>query len=141
MERCPCCNARLKDAVKCPRCQANLSDIIGSERSAKFWLSRAIQFWAESKTEQSLAALDISIGLKKIKLAIAFRNFLIQKQYRDIMDLLAQKQLLAAKQQLYRVRLLYAHSMQLQQLNRFTDYLLAKKQEQFDIRLNLSALD
>ena len=129
MERCPCCNARLRETIKCPRCQADLSAIIGTERSAWLWLSRAIQFWAESKTEQSLGALDISISLKKMKLAIAFRDFLIQKQYRDILDLLAQKQLLAAKQQLYRVRLLHAYSRQLQQLNGFTDYLLAKKQE------------
>ena len=130
MERCPCCNARLKDTVECPRCQANLSDIIGSERSAHFWLSRAIQFWTESKIEQSLGALGISLSLKKIKLAIVFRDFLIQKNYQDILDLLAQKQLLAAKQRLYRVRLLHTHSRQLQQLNRFTDYLLAKQQEQ-----------
>lgn len=130
MERCPCCNARLKETIKCPRCQADLSNIIGSERSAQLWLSRAIQLWVERKTEQSLAALEISISLKKIKLAIVFRDFLIQKQYRDILDLLAQKQLLVAKRQLYRVRLLHAYSRQLQQLNRFTDYLLAKQQEQ-----------
>ena len=130
MERCPSCNARLRETVTCPRCQADLSAIIGSEQSARLWLSRAIQFWAESKTEQSLGALDISLGLKKMKLAIAFRNFLIHQQYRDILDLLAQKQLLVAKQRLYKVRLLRTHSRLLQQLNRFADYLIAKQQEQ-----------
>ena len=127
MERCPCCNARLKKAVECPRCQANLSDIIGAERSAQLWLSRAIQLWAESKTEQSLGALDISLGLKKTKLAVVFRDFLIQKNYRDILNLLAQKQLLTAKRQLFDVRLLCAHSRQLQQLNGFADYLRVKQ--------------
>ncbi len=123
MDRCPCCNARLRELTKCPRCQADLSAVMGSELSAQIWLSKAIQYWLESKTEQSIEALVLSIGLKKTKLAMVFRGFLIKHQYQYVLDLLAQKQLLPAKQRLYKLRLLFPYSQQLQQINLFTDYL------------------
>ena len=126
MERCLCCNARLKGAVICPRCQADLSTVISSEHVAQFWFSKTIQYWLENKMEQSLTALALSLRLKKIKLAVVFRGFLIEQLCQEILDLLAQKQLLAAKQRLYTVRGLFSHSQQLQQLNMFADYLLLK---------------
>jgi len=130
MERCPCCNARLKTAVKCPRCQADLSSIISSEQSAQYWLSKAIQYWAGKEIEKSLAALKLSLQLKKTSLSIIFRDFIIQQQCQNILDLLAKHQLLAAKQLLYRTRLLIPISKQLKQLHIFTDYLLLKSSSQ-----------
>ena len=129
MERCPCCNARLRERVICSRCKADLSALISSEKAAQFWLSKAIQYWEKNKTEQSLSALEDSLHLKKSQLAIILRKFLIQRQCQDILDLLAKKQLLSAKTQLYNVRLLLPHSKQLQQVNTFTDYLLARKHQ------------
>ena len=66
-------------------------------------------------------------------MAVVFREFLIEKQCRDILDLLAQKQLILAKQRLYTVRKLLPYSKQLQQLNSFSDYLLAQSQYHSDL--------
>ena len=129
MDRCPCCNARLREVAICPRCKADLSAIIDAEQSAQFWLSKAVHYCLESKTEQSIAALDLSLCLNKTRVANVFRDFLIHQQSRDILDLLAKKQLLAAKQQLYRVRELLSYSKQLRKLDNLTDYLLIKDQQ------------
>ncbi|RLA21714.1 MAG: hypothetical protein DRQ62_09145, partial [Gammaproteobacteria bacterium] len=64
MERCPCCNARLKEAVICPRCRADLSAVIGSEQAAEKYLAKAIQQWAEGEGEQSIQALVFALNLK-----------------------------------------------------------------------------
>ena len=130
MDRCPGCNARLRELVLCPRCKADLSAIINAEQSARFWLSKAIYYCLESKTEQGIAALNLSLGLNKTRVANVFRDFLIQQQSRDILGLLEKKQLLAAKQQLYSVRELLSHSKQLRKLDSFTDYLLVQGQQQ-----------
>ena len=126
MERCPCCKARLGGATLCPRCQADLGQVIGAEQSARFWLTKAIQHWEENEARQSLTALESSLRLKKTELALVFRDYLIQQQCQGILELLAQKKLLPAKQRLYSLRLLLPHSKLLQQLHSFTDYLLAK---------------
>lgn len=130
MQRCPCCNARLRDAVLCPRCRADLSAVIGTEKSAELWLSKAIQYRNDSNVEQCLDALFLSIRLKKTSLAKNLRDFLIQQFSQDVLDLLEQKKIIPAKQQLYKIRRLFPYSEQLQQLNDFADYLLVNRQEQ-----------
>lgn len=127
MEHCPCCKSRLRKRTICPRCQADLSHLIDSEQSARIWLSNAIHYWRENKTKQSLDALELSIHLKKTKLAIAFRGFLIEQQYQAIVHQLEKKQIRVAKNQLYNIQALLPYSLLLQQLNSFTDYLLLKK--------------
>ncbi len=127
MQRCFCCNARLKGVTTCPRCQADLSRVIATEKSAEYWLYKAIQRWNEGGVEQCLEALDFSLGLKKTALACAFRDYLIQYQCRLILDLLARKEILEAKKNLYQLRLLLPQSEHLQHLNRFSDYLLVNK--------------
>lgn len=129
MERCPCCKARLGGARLCPRCQADLGNIIAAEQSARFWLSKALLHWQENAVEQCLGALERSLRLKKIRLALVFRDYLIRQQCRVILDLLAQKQLLPAKQQLYKARILLPYSQLLQELESFTDYLWINNQE------------
>jgi len=129
MERCPCCKARLGGSTLCPRCQADLANVIEAEQSARFWLAEAIHYWQENKIEQSLNASELSLRLKKTKLALVFRDFLIRQQCRDILDLLTQKQLLPAKQRLYSMRRLFPHYKLLQELHSFIDYLWAKHQD------------
>ena len=129
MERCPCCNARLRERTVCSRCKADLSVLISSEQAAHNWLAKAIHSCLAGNIEQSIHATAASLALKKIELALVFREFLIQQQCRDILDLLAQKQLLKAKQRLYSVRMLLPYSQQLQQLYSFSDYLLAQDQD------------
>jgi len=130
MERCPCCNARLKEAVICPRCRADLSAVIGSEQAAEKYLAKAIQHWAEGEGEQSIQTLVFTLSLKKTQVAMVFRDFLIQQYYLEVLELLAQKYLLTANQRLYHARLLLPYSPQLQRLRMFTDYLLVKHHEQ-----------
>ena len=133
MERCPCCNARLRERTVCSRCKADLSALISSEQAAHNWLAKAIRHCSAENIEQSIYAVGVSLGLKKTELALVFREFLIQQQCGDILDLLAQKQLLKAKQRLYSVRMLLPHSQQLQQLYSFSDYLLAQNQDNFQV--------
>ena len=137
MERCPCCNARLKEAVICPRCRADLSAVIGSEQAAEQYLTKAIQYWAQKEAEQSIAALMAALSLKKTRLTLLFRDYLIQQFYLDVLELLTQKHLLSANQHLYCARQLLSFSPQLQQLRTFTDYLLAKHHEQILVNSNI----
>lgn len=139
MERCPGCSARIREAVTCPRCRADLSLLISAEQESQFWLTKAINFYSKNKTEQSVGALCVSLGLKKTRTALVFRDFLIQRQCRNVLDLLVKKKLLAAKHQLYHVRQLIPKSNQLQKLQGFTDYLFAKNQEQLNLVLNVSS--
>ena len=125
MERCPCCNARIRERIVCSRCKADLNVLISAEQAAQHWLAKALHAYVAENIEQSAVAINISLGLKKTRLAHALREFLIQQQCADILDLLAQKQLILAKQRLYRVRMLFPVSKQLQHLNSYSDYLLA----------------
>lgn len=124
MERCPCCHAQFKALVICPRCRTDLSVLNRSEHMAKLWFTKAIHDWLDNETEKSLAALDLSLHLKKTRAAVTFQEFIIQQQCQYIIGLLTQKQLLSAKQCLYKMRHHFSFNRQLQQLNLFTDYLL-----------------
>jgi len=130
MRRCPCCNARLREQIQCSRCKADLSRLNSTEQAAQFWLVTAIQSCLSGRIVQSIAAITLSLNLKKTHIAIVFREFLIQQQCQEVLDLLAQQQLLPARQRLYQVRHLFAHSQQLQQIRDFSDYLLAQNQSQ-----------
>jgi len=130
MERCPCCNARLKEVVICPRCRADMSAVIGSEQAAEQYLAKAIQCWEQKEAAQSIAALMAALSLKKTRLTLLFRDYLIQQYYSEVLELLAKKHLLSANLQLYSARRLLPYSQQLQQLRTFTDYLLARHHEQ-----------
>lgn len=127
MARCPACNARLKDASSCPRCKADLTTVINADKSAKMWLTKAIHFFMQHKLEQSISAISLSLSCKESRIAIVFREFMIHSQSEKILQLLAQKKLLAAKQLLYKARYLLPYSPQLQQLNNFCDYLLVRE--------------
>jgi len=127
MQRCPCCNARLRGATLCPRCQSDLSAVIGARQAAQFWLSKSIEYWQENEEEQSIDALMVALHLKKNPLPLVFRDFIIQQLCQAILEQLAQKQIIAAKQRFYRIRKLLPYSELLQQLQTFTDYLLINK--------------
>lgn len=127
IDRCPCCNARLKEAVSCPRCQADLNGMIAAEKSAELWLSKAIENLLDSNTEQSIAAINRSLQLKKTAMAEQLRGFLIQQQCKNILDLLAQAQIIPAKKALYQARSLMPYSQQLQILDTFANYKLFNK--------------
>lgn len=124
MERCPCCMARLRNITVCPRCRSDLGKALAAERAAHFWLTKAVRLWRENQPEQSLHALERSLSLKTTRLALALREFFVDRLCQDILGLLAQHQVLAAKQRLYQIRRSAQGHELLQQLNAFADYLL-----------------
>jgi len=130
MTRCPCCNARLKEAQICPRCRADLNALINTKQAAHYYISKAVQSWKYKNIHASVQAINYSLHLQQIPLGLAFREFITQQQCQLILELLAKKQLLAAKRELVQSRLLIAHSQTLQQLQSFNDFLLVKKYEQ-----------
>lgn len=123
IERCPCCNARLRGVSLCPRCRTDLGNVLTAEQSARYWLAEAVRLWLQSETEQSLEALERSVQLQNNDLTLTLRDFFIDRLCRDVLDLLAQRQVLMAKQKLYRIRCLFPGNELLRQLNAFTDYL------------------
>jgi len=130
MTRCPCCNARLKESLTCPRCRADLSMLINTTQAAHFYISEAVQFWKNKNIYASVQAINTSLHLKHTKMGVVFREFIIKQQCQLVLDLLAKKQLLAAKRELVQSRLLIAYSQKLQQLQSFNDFLLVKHYEQ-----------
>jgi len=127
IERCPCCNAQLKQATTCPRCRADLNDIILVEQAAQYYLSDAITAMLNNDVEKTSLAINQSLKLKKTEMGLVVREFFIQQQNKLILDLLTQTQLLEAKRRLYDLRSIISYSKELQQLNLFTDYLLLRK--------------
>lgn len=125
MERCPCCNARLRGLSVCQRCGSDLGKVLAAEKASRFWLRKALHYCRHEQAAQSLDALQHSLLLKQSKLALLLRDHLIEQQCARILELLAQRQVLAAKTRLYTLRNLIPQHELLQQLQGFTDYLLA----------------
>lgn len=123
MQRCPACNARLKERLICSRCRADLTALIGSEQAAQQWFAKAVEYYLSADIEQCIVAIAISLSLHKTRLAQIFRDFLIQQQCAEILNFLVQEQLSAAKISLYKLRFLFPYSRQLQHLNAFAEYL------------------
>ena len=124
MERCPCCNARLAGTQFCPRCQADLGSALGSEKLARHWLCKALQFWLARKPQMAILALTKSIHLKQTPLALVFRDFIIRQQCQNVLGLLAKKDYIEAKESLSMLCDLNPHNKFLRKLYGFTKYLL-----------------
>ena len=80
MQRCPCCNARLKEAVNCPRCKADLEQIIQVQKWAKHWYQKAFVCYLNNETQECLDALTRSLQLQHTESALLFRAFVIKQQ-------------------------------------------------------------
>ncbi len=124
MERCPVCQARIGDKKTCPRCKADLKTVIQSEKSATYWLAKAIQYLQHNEIESAINALEKSLWLNKTLLGVLVRDFMTREQTNIILELLQQKNLTAAKKHIYLVRRLIPYSPHLQQLRSFLDFLL-----------------
>ena len=97
MERCPCCNARLREQPTRPRCKADFSPLINSEQAAKYCLSKAMDYWAEGNIEQGISTLKQSLALKKTQAAEAFLGFIIDQSHKDVLERLATQDILSTK--------------------------------------------
>lgn len=123
MERCPCCNARLTSVQFCPRCQADLGSVLGSEQLAKYWLSKALQFWLTREPQLAILALTKSINLKQTPLALVFRDFIIRQECQNVLGLLANKDYTEAKESLSLLHHLNPYNKFLRQLYGFSRHL------------------
>lgn len=124
MDRCPCCKARLLETSRCNRCGTDLSLTLAAKQAAKYQLNKAINLGLAGQAIQSLDALQQSLLLNATPLGFKLLEFLIAKQYKEILELLAQKQIPTAKQQLDVLKTRLPRNELLEQLLRFTDYLL-----------------
>lgn len=124
MERCPCCNARLRDATLCSRCQSDLSVAAAAEQASKDWFDKAIQQWRNGEIEHCLSSFQQSQNFKQSPLTKALFDSVMDKQCNDILNLLAQQQTLAAKQRVYTLQRRFPEHLILRQLDDFIDYRL-----------------
>ena len=124
MERCPCCNARLRNPSQCQRCHSDLSLAATATESANHFLMQGIAHWQAGAIAQSLLALHQSIRLKDSSVGQVLFNRLLQDYWQQILDLLRENQTLKAKQALYSIRPLISHSPLLSALNECVDFRL-----------------
>ncbi len=127
MERCSCCNARLRGATVCRRCGSDLSKALAAEQAAQLWLRRAIDHWLKNDAAQSLKAAERSLSLKYSATAAVLRNQALDRLCRDVLELLALQRISAAKRRLYPIRQLISHNTALRHLDEFTDFLFMKQ--------------
>ena len=76
MDRCPTCQARLRDMAVCGRCQTDLSLSLAIEAAAGRLLQRGLDDWAAGDMAAAKQALDAALQLKRTPLASALRDFL-----------------------------------------------------------------
>ena len=124
MPRCPCCKARLPETGLCSRCGTDLKLALAAEQAGKIQLVEAINLCLTGQIMPSLDALKHSLLLNSTPLGLGLFEFLIAKQCQQILELLAQKQIVTAKQQLYILRSKLPRNELLEQLQTFSDYLL-----------------
>lgn len=129
MQRCPCCNARLKSDPQCPRCGADLTRALRCEQLAQAWLSVALQTLNAGQADIAVAALKRSISFKQTQVARLFRAFLIQQQYRLLYDTIGQKQWLAARQAIARLRSLMGDNESLQRFVALIEHLAVSAED------------
>jgi hypothetical protein len=79
MERCPTCQARIKEApAACPRCKTGLTLLFAIEAEAASELRRASALLAEGEDARALQAVEASLRLKREPLGQALRGFLLR---------------------------------------------------------------
>ncbi len=76
MERCPTCQARLRQEPVCPRCRTDLAWPMEIEAQAAAALRRAVALLAGGDDAQAARALEICLRLKRDPLALRLLGFL-----------------------------------------------------------------
>ena len=76
MERCPTCQARLRDPALCARCKTDLSQVVAIETEAGRLLGQAIGLLAGDRPDEARTTLRKSLTLKREPLALALEGFL-----------------------------------------------------------------
>lgn len=76
MDRCPVCQARLREPPVCARCQTDLGLALAAEAVAARRLCQALQCWAAGDREAARGALEQSLAARRQPLALALRECL-----------------------------------------------------------------
>lgn len=76
MERCPTCQARLRDPALCARCKTDLSQVVAIEAEARRLLGQAIGLLARDRPDEAGTTLRKSLNLKREPLALVLEGFL-----------------------------------------------------------------
>jgi hypothetical protein len=76
MERCPTCQARLKQDPICPRCRTDLSWLFRIESQAAARLRQAIGLLAAGEEAQALAVVEASLRLQRTPIGMALHGYL-----------------------------------------------------------------
>ncbi len=79
MERCPVCQAKVKQDPACPRCKTDLARLLAIEAEASRWLMQAIGELAAGEDAKALHAVESSLRLKREFLAVRLRGFLTHR--------------------------------------------------------------
>ena len=133
MQRCPCCNARLKAEPFCPRCGADLSRALECEQLAEAWLSIALQSLSVGQAGIAIAAVKRSLSFKQTQAACLFQDFLIHHQYQVLYQNIARKQWSLAQQTLARLRALMGDNESLQRFFALIEHLAITGEDAQDI--------
>ena len=83
MERCPTCQARLRQDSVCPRCKTDLARLMAIEADAAAWLKRSVELLATGDEALALQAVEASLRLKQEPLALLVQGFLLQPAILD----------------------------------------------------------
>ncbi|WP_341326190.1 hypothetical protein [Methylotuvimicrobium sp. KM2] len=126
MKRCPCCNARLKDAPSCSRCGADLSRILRCEQLAKQWLGLSLQTLESGHATIAAHAVKRSLSYRQTPEAGIFREFLIRHQYSALYDSLARQDWPSARQTISNLHVLQGDNEALSRFQEFIDHLSAR---------------
>lgn len=76
MERCPTCQARLREDPVCARCRTDLSLPLAAEAQACAKLHQAVALLGAGDAAAARQALEESLQLKRSPLALLLRGFL-----------------------------------------------------------------
>ncbi|MGX2028776.1 MULTISPECIES: hypothetical protein [Methylocaldum] len=79
MERCPTCQARLREDPVCARCRTDLSLPLAAEAQACAKLHQAVARLGAGDAAAARQALEESLQLKRSPLALLLRGFLARR--------------------------------------------------------------
>jgi hypothetical protein len=79
MDRCPTCQARLREVSVCPRCKTDLGRLLSIQAQADAWLRLAVAHLAAGDEIQALHAVEASLRLKREPLAVILKGFLYRR--------------------------------------------------------------
>jgi hypothetical protein len=123
MERCPSCSARLKESLHCPRCKADLELVFASEKLARFWCSKAIEFWQQQEIALAVLSLKKSLDLKQTELGLKLCDFMIVQQCKQAVAWLTKEDWGMAERTLQTLSCFQNQSQQVKQLQGFIEFL------------------